>query len=146
MTKLALICEELTPQVMAKMMQDVIAALTEAKKRRGSIVICTTNTAIKKNLKLLDVTFSNDKGDIAVVYKTGDTWPEFDSDGYRYVIQRDLSHKIKPNNLQFGVGRNPPLMNDERYSTSNLSRLWNHQNGFCPPDAAMIMMWGPVKA
>ena len=32
MTKLALICEELTPQVMAKMMQDVIAALTEAKK------------------------------------------------------------------------------------------------------------------
>ena len=146
MTTIALICEEATPQVVARAMQDVIAALSVTQLYGKPLIISTTKKEFKDSLRLLDVKFTNNKGAVAIVYKTGEAWPEFDSDGYSYVIQRDLSHKVKTKPLQFGKGQNPALMNDERYSTSNLTRLWNHQNGFCPPDAAMIMMWGPVKA
>ena len=133
--------------LLASVMRDVIAINSVANTYNRELCVCTANSDIRKNIKGMGYEVSNSlKGKICLLYKTEEDWPDV-PDEQKLIVERDLFQKKRNNNLLLdSKGQGYTLKDPVRYSFSNLSRIYNHPNGFAPPDAAMIMMWGPVKA
>lgn len=143
-----LLYDELTPEVGAKIIQDVIAMLTITQLYRLQLVLCSPN--IQKLGPLLsqlpvDVSTEISLPKLFIAYKIGTDYPEA-PDNCKTLVTRDLSIKEKQISLDLVPHNGHPLKNfRDRISYSNMNRIWNHPNGYAPPDAAMIMLWGPVK-
>lgn len=142
-----IIFDKLTPEVGAKIIQDVIAMLTVVELYGMQLVVCCAEQNVSKLLSSLPVEFSTDltKPKLCVSYKVGTEYAE-SPETCKTLVTRDLhvgDHDIQ---LDLAPRGGHPLKNfRDRISYSNMNRIWNHPNGYAPPDAAMIMMWGPVK-
>lgn len=153
---IGILYDKLTPEVQAKIIQDIIAAKSVVDLYKTGCVICTPNpkelyasyhSKISNDKTILGCPFSDVMADakICIVYKAKDgdlAYPVNCS----YIVERDFRKVYKKSPLRLTPSANPQLKEDHRYSFSNTSRMYNYRSGFCPPDAAMIMMWGPVKA
>ena len=140
--------DELSNGISARIIQDVMACKNVADAYHRELIICSPKAdAIKGLLKTLfvEVTSENLKApSIYLVYKSGDNYPQVP---YCTQVQRNLQVRKKdPHILNLEPSLGPQLHEDSRISYSNTNRMYNHPNGFAPPDAAMIMLWGPVKA
>lgn len=138
---------DLSSGLLASVIRDVIAINSVAQVYNRELVVCTENSDIRKNIKGMGYKVASKlNGKICLRYKTGEDWPDV-PDNQKLVVERNLFQSKKSNNLLLdSKGSGHPLKNPVRYSFSNISRMYNHPNGFAPPDAALIMMWGPVKA
>lgn len=153
---LGIIYDKLTPEVQAKIIQDIIASKSVIDLYKKGCIICTPNPSelynsyhsrISKDKTILGCPFSDKLNNtkICIVYKAKDGDVDYPST-CDYIVERDFRKMYKKSPLRLTPSANPPLKEDHRYSFSNTSRMYNYRSGFCPPDAAMIMMWGPVKA
>lgn len=140
----------LNSAVGARILQDVIAVQNAISAWHRQLKVYAEKdklSDLKKILKSMDIEFSNKKLDtpnIYLVYRV----EQFPNVPPCIQVQRDFHQSQKSANIYLGLDFNGlPLKNEEhRMSYSNINRVYNHPNGFAPPDAAMIMMWGPVKA
>lgn len=147
MKYVGLIFDKLTPEVGAKIIQDVIAMLTVVELYNLQLVICCTEPKIQQLLSQLPVQFSTDmsKPRVCVSYKVDTDYADA-PDTCTTLITRDMHIRNKEITLDLVPRGGHPLKNfRDRISYSNMNRIWNHPNGYAPPDAAMIMLWGPVK-
>lgn len=147
MKYVGIIFDKLTPEVGAKIIQDVIAMLTVVELYNMQLVICCVDQRIQQLLSQLPVQFSTDmtKPRVCVSYKVGDDYADA-PETCSTLITRDLHIRNKDIQLDLTPRAGHPLKNfRDRVSYSNMNRIWNHPNGYAPPDAAMIMLWGPVK-
>lgn len=147
MKYVGIIYDKLSPEVGAKIIQDVIAMLTVVELYNLQLVICCTDDKIHQLLSQLPVEFSTDmsKPRLCVSYKVGEQYADC-PETCSTLITRDLYIKDKDIRLDLTPRSGHPLKDfRNRISYSNMNRLWNHPNGYAPPDAAMIMLWGPVK-
>lgn len=142
-----IIVDELTPEIGARILQDTIAMLTITGLYGLDLVLCTAESRIEKLLSTLPVKFSTDmtKPKLCVSYKAGEEYGET-PDQCTTLVTRDFYQTVKDAKLDLTPRSGHPLKNfRDRISYSNMNRIWNHPNGYAPPDAAMIMLWGPVK-
>lgn len=140
--------DKVTSAIGNRIMQDLIAVDSVLNIRRKNLVICTPDPElVQKALSGFDFQYSNDlsKPRIFLNYKCGDVF-EVCPDNTQTEIQRDLQVRVKPNNLLLDhdtMGH--ALKEDNRMSYTTMNKMYNHPNGYAPPDAALVMMWGPVK-
>lgn len=140
--------DRLTNSIGARLLQDIIACKNVADTYHKVLFICSPKAEqIRKAIGTLDVEVMSEKletPNIYLVYKSGDYYPQVPP---CIQVQRDFQVKKKnPKTLYLEHSTGHPLKDDTRISYSNLNRIYNHPNGFAPPDPALIMLWGPVKA
>ena len=139
--------DKLTTAITSKIIADCMAMLSITDMYRMNLIICGSNVEeLKSFLSPLIDDFSSDlsKPRLFVNYRAGSEYVAT-PDNCIIEVQRNFEPKSKSIRLYTGEKAPPSLKEDTRYSYSNISRMYNHQNGFAPPDAAMIMLWGPVK-
>ena len=140
--------DELSGGIGARILQDIIACKKVAETYHRELIVCSPKVEeLRGLLSSLDVDVMDQKLDspaIYLLYKVGDYYPDVPP---CVQIQRNLQVRQKnPKNLHLEHSLGHPLDEDGRISYSNLNRIYNHPNGFAPPDPALIMLWGPVKA
>lgn len=128
-------------------LRDLIAISNCVAIYNRELVVHTNNKQLLAILPQMGYLTSNDNNaGVTLLYKTQEMWPEY-PDNQRLTVKRDLFITKKSGTIDLDHPSNGhALKNPVRYSFSNTSRMYNHPNGYAPPDAAMVMMWGPVKA
>ena len=142
-----IVLDELTTPIGARIVQDVMAMLTITDMYKMDLVICTEEKRLKAILNgLAEVVSDLSKPRLFISYKAGDEYAEV-PDNCTILVTRNFKQGQSNQRLDLVPRAGHPLKNfRDRISYSNMNRIWNHPNGYAPPDAAMIMMWGPVKA
>ena len=140
--------DKLSNGIGARLLQDLMACKNVADTYHKELFVCSPKAEeIRRALATLGLEVmsgSLDLPNIYLVYKSGDYYPQVPP---CIQVQRNLQvRKKNPNNLYLEHSQGHPLKDDTRISYSNLNRIYNHPNGFAPPDPALIMLWGPVKA
>lgn len=140
--------DKLSNGIGAKLIQDIMSCKNVADIYHKELFVCSPKAEeIRRVLASLDIEVMPEKLDtpnIYLVYKSGDYYPEVPP---CIQVQRNLQvRKKRSNNLHLEHSQGHQLREDARISYSNLNRIYNHPNGFAPPDPALIMLWGPVKA
>lgn len=148
MKYVGILFDELTTNVGAKIVQDIIAMLAITSMYRLQLVICCPDKKVESILSSFGIEVVSDLSlpKLFIVYKEGEAYPEVPDNCITKVL-RNFEQKEKRSNILLDHGSMGHPLEDygNRISYSNLNRIWNHPNGYAPPDAAMVMMWGPVK-
>ena len=146
-----IVYDNLTSTVGCKLVQDCIAMLTTTSLYRVDLVVCCDKDTDKVSylLSTLGIQVISDmtKPTLCISYQS-EEGSELDiPEQCETLVERTLYTKEKAQPLLIDTNEQGHMLKeDNRISFSNLNRIWNHPNGFTPPDAAMIMLWGPVKA